>query len=101
VTPPKPIRVVMKLDKRLLDLLCCPVSHAPLIPLTQRQLQALNQGIAAGEVKTVAGAPVSIALAAGLITNDGKVIYRIDDGIPVMLPEEGIGTTQFTDFPRP
>jgi hypothetical protein len=27
------------------------------------------------------------------------VIYRVEDGIPVMLPEEGIGTTQLTDFP--
>ena len=34
-----------------------------------------------------------------LISDDDKVIYRIDDGVPVLLPEEGIGTTQFADFP--
>jgi uncharacterized protein YbaR (Trm112 family) len=34
-----------------------------------------------------------------LITTDRKVIYRIEDGIPVMLPEEGIGTLQLTAFP--
>ena len=34
-----------------------------------------------------------------LTTTDHKVIYRVEDGIPVMLPEEGIGTLQLTDFP--
>ena len=28
-----------------------------------------------------------------------KLIYRIEDGIPVMLPEEGIGTQQLAEFP--
>jgi len=35
-----------------------------------------------------------------LITDDARVIYRIEDDIPVLLPEEGIGTTQFQDFPH-
>jgi uncharacterized protein YbaR (Trm112 family) len=26
------------------------------------------------------------------------VIYRVEDGIPVMLPEEGIGTLQLGDL---
>ena len=39
------------------------------------------------------------SLTEGLITVDRKVVYRVEDGIPVMLPEEGIGTTQLTDFP--
>jgi uncharacterized protein YbaR (Trm112 family) len=26
-------------------------------------------------------------------------VYRIEDDIPVMLAEEGIGTVQLTDFP--
>jgi uncharacterized protein YbaR (Trm112 family) len=90
----------MNLDPRLLDILCCPVSKVPVTPLSQAQLADLNRRIAAGEVQTVSGGLVRNALAAGLITTDGKVIYRIDDGIPVMLPDEGIGTTQFTDFPK-
>jgi len=35
----------------------------------------------------------------GLITIDRKLVYRVADGIPVMLPEEGIGTAQLRDFP--
>jgi uncharacterized protein YbaR (Trm112 family) len=38
-------------------------------------------------------------LAAGLITSDGKLIYRIEDDIPVMLADEAIGTTQLAAFP--
>jgi len=87
------------MDKRLLDILCCPVSKTPVRPLNAAELDALNRAIAAGKVDTVSGTAVKAALAEALITVDGKVVYRVDDGIPVMLPEEGIGTTQLTDFP--
>jgi uncharacterized protein YbaR (Trm112 family) len=50
-------------------------------------------------LQTVAGAAVSQRLDEALVTTDRKVLYRIEDGIPVMLPEEGIGTTQLVDFP--
>lgn len=88
------------MDKRLLDILCCPVSKTPLRPLNRAELEALNRAIAAGSVDTVAGVRVPTPLSAGLITTDGKVIYRIEDDIPVMLAEEGIGTTQLNGFPH-
>lgn len=87
------------MDKRLLDILCCPVSKTPLRALSKTQLGALNAAITAGTVDTVAGSAVRGRVVEGLITTDRKVIYRIEDGIPVMLPEEGIGTTQLNDFP--
>jgi uncharacterized protein YbaR (Trm112 family) len=82
------------MDKHLLDILCCPVSKTPLRVLQREELQRLNQAIEAGTVDTVAGVRVAAPLAAGLVTTDGKVIYRIEDDIPVLLPEEGIGTVQ-------
>ena len=87
------------MDKRLLDILCCPASKIPLALLTKAQLDALNTAIRDGMVQTVAGVAVGTPLAAGLITTDGKVIYRIDDDIPVMLADEAIGTTQLTALP--
>ncbi|MBS0515110.1 MAG: hypothetical protein JSS16_06535 [Proteobacteria bacterium] len=87
------------MDKRLLDILCDPVTKTPVKLLNRGQLDALNREIAQDAVKTVTGANVAAALKAGLITTDGKVIYRIDDDIPVMLADEGIGTTQLRDFP--
>lgn len=87
------------MDKRLLDILCCPVSKTPVRPLTSTELGAVNKAIDAGQALNVAGTTVQTRLSEGLITVDGKVIYRVEDGIPVMLPEEGIGTTQFNDLP--
>lgn len=87
------------MDKRLLDILCCPVSKTPVRLLGRAEMDALNGAIVAGRVVTTAGSPVRERLDEGLITTDRKLIYRVDDGIPVMLPEEGIGTTQLNDFP--
>lgn len=87
------------MDKRLLDILCCPVSKTPVRPLSASELGALNRAIDGGQVLSVTGAAVQGRLNEGLITVDRKVVYRVEDGIPVMLPEEGIGTTQLTDFP--
>lgn len=88
------------MDKRLLELLCCPVTKRPLKPIAREQLKALNAAIAAGEALKVGGEPVTQALADALIRDDGQVIYPIEDGIPVLLAEEAIGTTQLNDFPR-
>lgn len=87
------------MDKRLINILCCPVSHTPLRRMQKKELGFVNQAIHGGDVQRVDGTIHATALADGLITVDGKVIYRIDDDIPVLLPEEGIGTTQFNDFP--
>jgi len=87
------------MDKRLLDILCCPVSKTPVRLASAAELDALNRAIGAGKLDTVAGTAVTARLDEALITVDRKVIYRVEDGIPVMLPEEGIGTTQLTDFP--
>ncbi|HET9482509.1 MAG TPA: hypothetical protein VFO79_01010 [Xanthomonadales bacterium] len=88
------------MDRRLVEILCDPVTRVPVAPMSKSQLAALNRAIERGEVVNVDGERVEAQLVEGLITSDGKVIYRIDDGIPVMLAEEGIGTTQLQDFPR-
>jgi uncharacterized protein YbaR (Trm112 family) len=87
----------MSLSESLLDVLCCPVSHEPLIPLTSGRLKKLNQAIESNEVLFVDHTPVDQPLKGALITRDGKVIYAIDGGIPVLLPDRGIGTTQLED----
>ncbi|MDT8438054.1 MAG: Trm112 family protein [Wenzhouxiangellaceae bacterium] len=84
----------MSLPDSLLDILCCPVSHEPLRPLEASRVKTLNAKIAAGELRYVDDSPVEETIQNALITRDGKVIYRIDKGIPVLLPERGIGTTQ-------
>ena len=88
----------MPVDGKLLEILCCPVSKTPLIKLGQKKLDKLNIAIAAGEALYVYGEKVTEPLQEGLITEDGKVIYPIQDDIPVLLEEKGNCTTQFQDF---
>lgn len=78
------------MDKRLLDILVCPVSGAALQLLDAAGRAALNQRIQNGEARYVDGETVHDPLDAGLITADKHTIYRIDDDIPVLLPELGI-----------
>jgi len=87
----------MNLPDHLLDILCCPVSHEPLLPLSRAKLKKLNEHIAAGEMVYVDNEPVEAELTGALITRDSKVIYPIEDGIPVLLSERGIGTTQLKE----
>ncbi len=87
----------MTIPDHLLDILCCPVSHEPLLPLSKEKLKKLNQAIAGGDVQTVDHEPVTEPLKAALITRNHKVVYPIVDGIPVLLAERGIGTTQLAE----
>lgn len=87
------------MDKRLLELLCCPVTKRPLRPVSREQLRALNAAIEGGAVVKVGGEAIAQPLTDALVRDDGQVVYPVDDGIPVLLAEEAIGTTQLTDFP--
>ena len=77
------------MDKKLLDILACPVTRQPLALLDGDKLKALNAAISAGGVR-FGDHEQTEALREALVTRDGKRIYRIDDGIPVLLPEEGV-----------
>lgn len=88
----------MPIDGKLLEILCCPVSKIPLIRVSASRLKKLNDAIAAGELQYVHGEAVEQPLREALVTEDGKVVYPVADGIPVLLEQKGIGTTQLQDF---
>ena len=89
----------MALDKRLLEILCCPSTKQPVALASAAQLEALNGAIAAGALRNGEGNLVATRFAAALVTRDGRTAYRIDDGIPVMLSDEGVATGQIPGFP--
>lgn len=86
----------MAIPDPLIDILCCPVSHQPLRPLEKNRLKKLADRVAEGDVQYVDHSPVEDRPREALITRDDKVIYLVVDGIPVLLPDRGIGTAQFT-----
>ena len=55
------------MDKRLLDILCCPVSKTPVRLASRGQLDAVNRAIGAGTVQTVAGTGVDARLEEALV----------------------------------
>ena len=88
----------MPIDGKLLEILCCPVTKTPLRMLQAARLDKLNAAIEAGGIRYVDGSTVEARLDEALMTEDRKVIYPIEDSIPILLEEKGIGTTQLTDF---
>ena len=88
------------MDRKLLDILACPATRQPLALLEARGLDALNQAIGGGSIRRIDDTPQADALREALVTRDRKLVYRIDDGIPVLLVEEGIATGQVAGFPK-
>jgi len=87
------------LDRRLLDILCCPATRQDLSPASRAQLDALNQAAARGGLERVDGSVEGGGWSAGLVTADRRLMYRIEDGIPVLLVDEAVSTARITDFP--
>ncbi len=78
------------MDRKLLDILCCPVTKRPLQPLASQDLEALNRRISGGQAYYMDDSPVEATMDEALITDNGSRIYRVDDGIPVMLEARSI-----------
>ena len=87
------------MDRKLLDILVCPLTRQPLQLLDSAGLEALNRAIATGGVLCNDGSPQREALREALLTRDRKTVYRIDDDIPVLLAEEALATAQVEGFP--
>lgn len=86
----EPSRNTMSVDKKLLDILCCPVTKQPVRPLEAEALKRLNAQIEQGQVRQMDDTPVEAPLREALITENGQRIYPVEDGIPIMLEERAI-----------
>ncbi|WP_305804954.1 Trm112 family protein [Stenotrophomonas sp. YIM B06876] len=87
------------MDRKLLDLLCSPDTRQPLFQLESSGLEALNRAIAAGGIVNAEGVAVTAPWREALVTRDRKQLFRVDDGIPVLLAEEAVATAQIAGFP--
>ena len=88
------------MDRKLLDILACPATRQPLALLDRAGIDALTRAIEAGQVRRADDSAQSEPLREALVTRDHKLVYRIDDGIPVLLADEAIATGQVAGFPR-
>ena len=74
----------------LLEILVCPETKQPVAPAPHDLLARLNEKIRAGTLRNRGGQPVVQELRDALVRDDQRVLYPVDDGIPVMLVEESI-----------
>ena len=77
-----------------MTILRCPVSHKGLSLMQKDKLARVNSAIDAGKLQNHTGSAVTVRLTEALITDDGKRIYPVDDGIPVLLEDESISMEQ-------
>ena len=80
----------MPVDPELLEILVCPETRQPLSQAGANLLAGLNAEIDAGRLRNRGGDKVAKRIDEGLLRQDGKVLYLVDDDIPVMLIEESI-----------
>lgn len=78
------------IDKDLLAILACPETHQSLAEADAALLARVNAWIAGGKATNKGGRAVTDKLAAALVRADGKVVYPVRDGIPVLLVDEGL-----------
>ena len=88
----------MPIDQKLLEILRCPVTKQQVFPLTEQQLTALNQAIAAGDLVHADGSAIDSPLEEGLVTENKNRVFRIEQDIPVMLEDDSILTDQVEGF---
>ena len=84
------------MDKKLLSILCCPVSHKGLSLVRSEMLAAVNAAIKTGELVNQDGVILEQTLREALVTDDGKTLYPVDDGIPVLIEGESVALEQLS-----
>ena len=77
-------------DPELLEILVCPESKEPVRLADPELLRQLNLAIAEGRVTNRAGEVVEEPLDAGLVREDGRVLYPVREDIPIMLIDQAI-----------
>ena len=82
------------MDKKLLSILCCPVTHKGLSLARPDLLSSVNAAIGAGKLTNRGGNVLEEPLAEALVTDDGKLLYPVNDGIPVLLEGESVPLDQ-------
>jgi uncharacterized protein YbaR (Trm112 family) len=74
----------------LLALLRCPQTRQALSPASTEQLAQIEARRAAGKLHNHAGQTVQEPVSAGLVREDGALLYPIRNGIPVLLLDEAL-----------
>lgn len=85
--------IQMTIDPELLKILACPITHQSLRLLEPAELEQINQLIDSREIKNGYGETVINRWNAGLIREDKRRAYQIENDLPLLIGELGIELT--------
>lgn len=88
--PPLPPGTNLPAD--LIDHLQCPITHTPLRWMTPEQLADLDAAVLRGSAHHLDGTAVAGPSTAALVNQDASLVYRVEDGILMMLPIKALAT---------
>ena len=88
------LEVSPDMDKRLLTILRCPITHKGLAVARRATLDSVNAAITAGKLSNRNGRVIEEHLEEALVTDDGKLLYPVSEGIPVLLEGESVNMEQ-------
>lgn len=89
----------MAIDRRLLDLLCCPLNRKPLRLATAAEIRQLQEAAGRGELVYAQQRNPASAPAEALLEPASGRFYPVLDEIPVLLPEEAITVVSQGAYP--
>jgi len=78
------------MNPELLNILCCPETHQPLLAAPAELLVSLNERILQGNICNRSGRAITERCEAGLLRQDGKAMYPVRGGLPILLVAEAI-----------
>lgn len=82
------------MKKKILSMLCCPITHSPLSKITEKKLIALNSAIDEGLIIDRDQNIIKINISDALVNEEGIILYPIEKGIPVLLENRSISLKQ-------
>ncbi len=88
----------MPIDRKLLEILRCPITKQQVFLLSEEQLKKINQEISSGNVLQVDGRTIKNTIKEGLITQNRNRVYLIEHNIPIMLEDDSILADQFNEL---
>ncbi len=80
----------MIFDPDLLDILVCPETRQALTVANDELLARVNAAVGTGNATNRGGESITETVTAGLVREDGAVLYPIHEGIPILLIDESI-----------
>ncbi len=81
-------------DPELLEILVCPENKTPVTLADDKRIEEVNAAIETRTLKNRAGEVIEQRIDAGLVREDGTLMYPIREDIPIMLIDEAIQLDQ-------